>query len=195
MLNSGKNQFGPYSVINCAWNPYWTEDRVNAKPEQGCPTCINARQDQYIVSYALRNRRSTARDIQIHVQRAAQVWLLASTIRNRLNSQYLNARRPVSGPILTRALHVARLNFARIHMNWRLDGWRAVMFSHDFRSHVSTCNRRVRVWRRAGERYADCNIQESDRSRGGSDWSGLGFLPLNVQALWLFQGHLQQLLT
>ena len=151
-MNSGKSQrsvaryfnVAP-SVINCACNRYWTEATVNAKPGQGRPRSSNARQARYIVSYAFGNRRSTAKGIQIHVKRAAQVRLSTSTIRNLLNSQYLNARRPASGLILTRAHHGTRRNFARIPMNWRLERWRHRMLSNELTSHLSTCDRRIRV--------------------------------------------------
>ena len=36
----------------------------------------------------------------------------------------------------------------------------------------STNDRRARVWRHQGERYADCNCVEVDRYDGGSSWSG-----------------------
>ncbi len=50
-----------------------------------------------------------------------------------------------------------------------------VPFSSQSRFHVSICDRRVRVWRRAGERYADINIVEYDRYGGGSVmvWGGI----------------------
>ncbi len=36
-------------------------------------------------------------------------------------------------------------------------------FTNELRVHVSTCERRVRVWTRPGERYAESNIIEYDR--------------------------------
>ena len=57
-----------------------------------------------------------------------------------------------------------------LHWITRIDSWhwRPVLFTNEPRFHVSTCGRRVRVWRNAGERYTDCNVLECDRFEGGS---------------------------
>ncbi len=50
-----------------------------------------------------------------------------------------------------------------------------ILFIYESRFHVSTCDRCVRVWRRASEWYADINIIEYDRYCGGSVmvWGGI----------------------
>ncbi len=44
----------------------------------------------------------------------------------------------------------------------------SILFTDESKFHVSTCDRRVSVWRRAGEQYADRNIVEYERYGGGS---------------------------
>lgn len=60
--------------------------------------------------------------------------------------------------------------------NW-IARWRCVLLTDESRFSVSSCDRRVRVWRRQGERYADCNIVEHNRFGGGSlmFWGGICF--------------------
>jgi len=49
-----------------------------------------------------------------------------------------------------------------------MDQWAPVLFTDESRFNLSNNDRRVRVWRRAGERFADCNVVEYDRYGGGS---------------------------
>ncbi len=87
----------------------------------------------------------------------------------------LHSRRPARGPILTREHRRARLDFAQDHQHWQLLHWRPILFTDESRFHVYTCDRRVGVWRWAGERYADSNIVEYDRYSGRSVmvWGGI----------------------
>ncbi|TWW56335.1 hypothetical protein D4764_08G0003220 [Takifugu flavidus] len=61
------------------------------------------------------------------------------------------------------------------HQNWQLCHWHPVLFTEESRFNLSTCDRRERVWRCCGERYAACNIIQHDRFGGGSVmvWGGI----------------------
>ncbi|MCI4378174.1 hypothetical protein PGIGA_G00212910 [Pangasianodon gigas] len=85
------------------------------------------------------------------------------------------ARRPLVGPVLTARHRGARLAFAIEHQNWQVRHWRPVLFTDESRFTLSTCDRRERVWRSRGERYAACNIVQHDRFGGGSVmfWGGI----------------------
>ena len=118
---------------------------------------------------------STARAMEIAFRRATTVHLSDQTVRNRLHEDGMRARQPARGPILTAQHRVQRLNFAHEHQNWQLRHWRPVLFTDESRFTVSTNDRPARVWRRQGERYANCNIVEVDRYGGGSVmvWAGI----------------------
>lgn len=163
------------SVVSRAWNRYVATGGYNRRPGQGRLRCTTARQDRYIRQMAVRRRQSTARALQIDFQQASGRRISDQTVRNRLHEDNLQSRRPARGPILTREHRRARLVFAQDHQHWQLRHWRTVLFTDESRFHVSTCDRRVRVWRRAGERYAECNIVEYDRYGGGSVmvWGGI----------------------
>ncbi|XP_072039555.1 uncharacterized protein [Amphiura filiformis] len=87
----------------------------------------------------------------------------------------MNARRPATGPILIPRHRRAILDFARNHQHWQDGDWTPVLFTNESRFTVSTNDRRVRVWRRQGERYANCNIVEVNHFGGGSVmvWAGI----------------------
>ena len=118
---------------------------------------------------------STARALQNDLQQATGVNVSAQTIRNRLHEGGLRARRPVVCPVLTAQHRGARLAFAIEHQNWHVRHWRPVLFTDESRFTLSTCDRRERVWRSQGERYAACNIIQHDRFGGGSVmvWGGM----------------------
>src|SRR4029434_10043444 len=77
--------------------------------------------------------------------------------------------------VLTAQHRGARLAFAIEHQNWHVRHWRPVLFTDESRFTLSTCDRRERVWRSQGERYAACNIVQHDRFGGGSVmvWGGI----------------------
>ena len=70
-----------------------------------------------------------------------------------------------------------RLNWARIHQNWTQIQWRGVLFSDESRFCVYTLDRRERVWRRPGERYAACCIHQHNRwgGEGVMVWAAISF--------------------
>lgn len=163
------------SVIARLWRRYQETGRYTRRPGQGRPRITTAREDRYLQLLATRNRLSTARALENDFHQATGVHISDQTARNRLHDNGMRSRRPARGPILTVQHRASRLTYAREHRNWQLRNWSPVLFTDESRFHVSTCDRRVRVWRRAGERYADCNIVEHDHFGGGSImvWGGI----------------------
>ncbi len=107
-------------------------------------------------------------DCQMDFHQATGVRITNQTARNRLHDNDLYSSRPVRDTILLPQHRRNRLEFALNHQNWQLRHWGAMFFTNESRLHVSTCDRRVRVWRRSGDRYEDWNVLEYDRYGGGS---------------------------
>lgn len=163
------------SVINRAYHRYLEDGLYGRRPGQGRRRITTPRQDRYLQLLARRNRQSTARSINMDFRRGAGVRMSNETVRSRLHEDGMNARRPATGPILIPRHRRARLDFARNHQHWQDGDWTPVLFTNESRFTVSTNDRRVRVWRRQGERYANCNIVEVDHFGGGSVmvWAGI----------------------
>jgi hypothetical protein len=81
------------------------------------------------------------RDVKISLQ----------TVGNRLREDNIRARVPARAPQLTRQHRVARLAFARKHVNWDIGDWQNVMFSDESRFCLYANDRRMPVYRRPGE--------------------------------------------
>ena len=145
------------------------------RPGQGRRRVTNAVQDRYMVQQVLRNRTLTAPELQNVVRRTYGIQISSNTIRRRLRGRNLTPRIPARGPRLTAEHRRNRLQFARMHVNWEPADWSRVLFSDETRFSLYHSDRRVRVYRRPGERYAQCNFVENIRHGGGSVmfWGGV----------------------
>ena len=97
------------------------------------------------------------------------------TVRNRLHSAGLRAWRPYVGVPLSQRHRQARLAWTRQNSRWTNQQWATVLFTDESRFLLDMLDRRRRVWRRRGERYANCAIVEHDLYGGGSliVWGGI----------------------
>lgn len=163
------------SVIQRLWNRYRETGQYKRQTGQGRKRKTNQNQDRFLVLSSLRQRTSTAKDLQIALRMTHGVDVSDQTIRNRLREANMRPRRPVRAPRLTRRHRIARLNFAREHVAWQLRQWRSVLFTDESRFRLTRCDGRVRVYRRPGERYSVAAVQEVDKFGGGSImvWGGI----------------------
>lgn len=150
---------------------------VRDMPRSGRPEVLTPADNRFVHLSSLRNRFRPATSIANELNRMNNTNVTPQTVRNRLRSQGMNARRPSIQIPLTPQHRRARSQWARNHLRWNQAQWRNVLFSDESRFSLDFADRRRRVWRRRNERNADCCIAEHDRFGGGSVmvWGGVSY--------------------
>ncbi|GFR66466.1 transposable element Tc1 transposase [Elysia marginata] len=135
-------------------------DTVSDRPHSGRPRCTTQRQDKNLVRNHMNNRFLSASASSRQTRGKNNQRISANTVRRRLSTSGLCARRPYIGPIPTQRHRHQRMQtmlWAQEHAVWDRIQWRSVVFSDESRFCIDHADGRVRVWRRSGERYqADC---------------------------------------
>ncbi|GFR60090.1 transposable element Tc1 transposase [Elysia marginata] len=108
-------------------------DTVSDQPRCGKPRCTTQRQDRNLVRNHMNNRFLSASASSRHTKERNNQRISANTVRRRLSTSGLRARRPYIGPILTQRLRHQRTPWAQEHVAWDRIQWRSVVFSDESR--------------------------------------------------------------
>lgn len=148
---------------------------VDDRPRSGRPRVTTRRQDRLILLRHLRNRFTVPTRTARNTPGRGQARISARTVRRRLRAAGLRCRRPYVGARLTPNHRLRRLNWAQRYRRWVLARWRDVLFTDEAKFSVDANDRRVHVYRRRGERFADPCVREIDRWGGPSTmvWGGI----------------------
>ncbi|RVE42631.1 hypothetical protein evm_012717 [Chilo suppressalis] len=154
---------------------YQETGQYTRRPGSGGVRCTSARDDRFIVLEILRNRYLTAVEIRQRLQIVRGVNVSERTVRRRMEEVNLKACRPARGPELLRQHRIARLHFAREHVNWTHEQWARVLFTDECRIALRSPDGRERVWRRRGERFLPITTTQTVSFHGGSImvWGGI----------------------
>ena len=181
MLQAGMTQtavarnFGvSQGVISRLSSRFAETNSVLDRPRTGRPRCTTPAEDRYMRMCALRTRSISGVQLRARLLQAG-TRVSVQTVRRRLHSAGLRARRPYVGSVLTPRHRQARMTWVRRYRRWNNQQWATVLFTDESRFVLDMLDRRRRVWRRRGERYANCNVVEHDRYGGGSVmvWGGV----------------------
>lgn len=134
-------------------------------------------QDRHIVLTHLRNRFQTSVQTARETIGVNNRRISASTVRRRLHERAISSHMAYRGNVLTPERRRNRLLWCRQHLRWTQQQWKAVLFTDESRFCINMQDRRTRVWRRRGERFADCCVKEVPRWGGGSVmiWAGISW--------------------
>jgi len=155
-------------------------------PRSGRPKVTTAAQDRRLVLVAVRERHSTARAIgaQAHVQCSDR------TVRRRLEATGLTPRKPAKKPELLPRHRQNRLQWVRQHVRLNRGQWGQILFTDESRFHVQRHDGRQMVYRRAGERYAQCCVQQAAQYGHGSVMAWAGITATQRTDLVIVRGNL-----
>ncbi|KAK7097717.1 hypothetical protein V1264_004653 [Littorina saxatilis] len=179
-----------HSVIQWLHQRFQTTGSAVERPRSGRPRCTDRRDDRYLQLLALRNRTNTRRTLIGNFRAATNVTISRMTVTRRLREVRLHSRRTVVRPPLTPRHRRARMAFCRNHRRWNRQQWGRVLFTDESRFTLSSCDARIRAWRRPGERFIDACVQEHDRYGGGSVMVWAGFHLHGRTPLYHIRGNL-----
>jgi hypothetical protein len=99
----------------------------------------------------------------------------SDTVLRRLRKHNLTSHPSATGPRLNAKHRRQRLKFVRMHADWGMDDWRRVLFTDESRFTQYSPDLRQKVFRRPGERYAQCCFASKVPFGGGGVmiWGGI----------------------
>lgn len=165
------------SAVSRVSRRYQDTNSFDRRPGSGTARCTCPRDDQFLVLKSRRDRRLNSVQLQQELAQVRDVHVSALTVRRRLKEVGIVPKRAATGPKLTAEHREKRLRFAREHLDWTPEQWDSVLFTDESRMCLFANDRRTRVYRRSGERFAQCCITETVSFGGGSCmmWGGISY--------------------
>ena len=157
----------PGTISKCR-TKFCETGEVKDRPQSGRPRKTTPQEDWFLTLASLRNRRLSSRDLQARFAQRYHGQISDQTVRNRLHMAGLHAYMAARKSAMTTLHRQARLRWCRQHRQWNLRMWGNVMFSDESWFCLRKLDGRIKVWRRCGERYADCCIDRVTPLNGGS---------------------------
>ncbi|UYV77916.1 hypothetical protein LAZ67_15002837, partial [Cordylochernes scorpioides] len=164
------------STVHRLWRRWLEQGNVAIYRNVGATRVTSARVDRRILRQAVAAPKATCTAILQHVQDTLDHSISTRTISRRLVANGLHSCRPLRRLPLTPPNRRQRLEWCRARSTWMTE-WHRVVFSDESRFCLSSDSRRVRVWRRRGERSNPAAIVERPtvRQRGIMVWGAIAY--------------------
>ncbi|UYV75123.1 hypothetical protein LAZ67_12002553, partial [Cordylochernes scorpioides] len=164
------------STVHRLWRRWLEQGNVAIYRNVGATRVTSARVDRRILRQAVAAPQATCTAILQHVQDTLNHSISTRTISRRLVANGLHSCRPLRRLPLTPPNRRQRLEWCRARSTWMTE-WHRVVFSDESRFCLSSDSRRVRVWRRRGERSNPAAIVERPtvRQRGIMVWGAIAY--------------------
>ena len=142
---------------------------------QGRKKITSPAQERCLRLQAVRSRFTSSVKLQSDFAAVHEIRLSKQTVLRRLAEDRLKPYEAAIGPKLLPQHRRQRLEFAREHLPLGAGHWGNVLFSDESRFCLYSNDKRLKVFRRPGERYAQCNFKTSVSYGGGSVmvWGGI----------------------
>ncbi|UYV64296.1 hypothetical protein LAZ67_3000171 [Cordylochernes scorpioides] len=164
------------STVHRLWRRWLEQGNVAIYRNVGATRVTSARVDRRILRQAVAAPQATCTAILQHVQDTLDHSISTRTISRRLVANGLHSCRPLRRLPLIPPNRRQRLEWCRARSTWMTE-WHRVVFSDESRFCLSSDSRRVRVWRRRGERSNPAAIVECPtvRQRGIMVWGAIAY--------------------
>ena len=121
----------PRVTVSACWRLFKDRKTFEDAPRSGRPRKTTQRTDRAIKRASVRDPMKTGVQIRAEVEERLGVVVGTNTVKRRLREMGLFGRRPVKKPFVSRKNRMARLAFARKHLDWTADQWSKVLFSDE----------------------------------------------------------------
>lgn len=101
------------------------------KPRSGRKRVTTARDDRILERMVLRNRTKSSKELSSELLESNRVSVSARTVRRRLVSAGLRARKARRKPLLTQTHKEKRLSWAKKYAHWTVDDWCQILWSDE----------------------------------------------------------------
>lgn len=170
------------SVISKTVALYRRRRTLENAPKSGRPRKTDEATDRRIKMMSTANPFWDAVKIKKEIH---NVSLSVRSIRRRLCDMGLYARRPAKKPFISPTNRLARLEFAREHLNWTPRQWKNVLFSDETKINMFSSDGLLYVRRPKNERFNHKYTKPTVKHGGGNVkfwgcFSGHGMGPLHV---------------
>ncbi|UYV79066.1 hypothetical protein LAZ67_17000982 [Cordylochernes scorpioides] len=173
------------STVHRLWRRWLEQGNVAIYRNVGATRVTSARVDRRILRQAVAAPQATCTAILQHVKDTLDHSISTRTISRRLVANGLHSCRPLRRLPLTPPNRRQRLEWCRARSTWMTE-WHRVVFSDESRFCLSSDSRRVRVWRRRGERFNPQQLWNAPPCDNVESWFGaqsrvldrLRFLPI-----------------
>ncbi|UYV82760.1 hypothetical protein LAZ67_22000761 [Cordylochernes scorpioides] len=164
------------STVHRLWRRWLEQGNVAIYSNVGATRVTSARVDRRILRQAVAAPQATCTAILQHVQDTLDHSISTRTISRRLVANGLHSCHPLRRLPLTPPNRRQRLEWCRARSTWMTE-WHRVVFSDESRFCLSSDSRRLRVWRRRGERSNPAAIVERPtvRQRGIMVWGAIAY--------------------
>ncbi|UYV81549.1 GRHL2 [Cordylochernes scorpioides] len=164
------------STVHRLWRRWLEQGNVVIYRNVGATRVTSARVDRRILRQAVAAPQATCTAILQHAQDTLDHSITTRTISRRLVANGFHSCRPLRRLPLTPPNRRQRLEWGRARSTWMTE-WHRVVFSDESRFCLSSDSRRVRVWRRRGERSNPAAIVERPtvRQRGIMVWGAIAY--------------------
>jgi len=138
----------------------------------------DAKTDRRIIRQIKINQQTTVNNLKDELQ----LCISATTIRRRLHDSGFWGRVARRVPCISEKNRIARLDFARLHLDSPMSYWKKVIWTDESKFECFSSKRRKTVWRKQGESYKKRLTQGSVKHSkyvmvwGSFAWSGVGNL-------------------
>lgn len=138
------------------------------RPRSGRPRATTSSEDNFIVVTSKRNRRLTAPEIRVEVNKTQVKPLSLTTVKRRLRDAKLYGRVAVRKPLLRPQNKKKRMQWALAHRDWTEEDFKKVLWTDESKFELFGSKRRIYVRRNAQEKMMPDCVVPTVKHGGGS---------------------------